>query len=160
MKKLEFWLGIFFVILLIFSIMLMLYLDIFWPTRNTKLFEISAVIASFIAATYFFTAPLRRKRKKAQEISALNDPLWDLKKEILKVFTNGPMDFGRLCVTINNACEEEVVVALKEMEAKGVVQKRKPIEDGPDFQMWGITLPDFSKLWLKLRKFFSKRRKG
>lgn len=159
MKKLEFWLGIFSVIGLIFSIMLCL--GIFWPTSNMKLLKIFTVIAFFIAATYFFIAPSRRERKKAQEIkNALNDPLWDLKKKILKVFLNGPMSFGFLIVRvdIDYSCKE-IAKALKEMEAKGVVQKRKPIEDSPDFQMWGITLPDFSKLWVNLRKFFSKRRK-
>lgn len=42
----------------------------------------------------------------------------------------------------------DVSTALKEMEANGVVEKRKPIEDDPDFQEW----------WDKLRKFFSIRR--
>ena len=86
-----------------------------------------------------------------------DDPLWDLKKKILKVFTSGPMSFGELCVTINSSCRK-IKMALGEMEAAGVVQKRKPIKDNPNFQMWGIARPDFSELWVKLRKFFSKRR--
>lgn len=156
MKKLEFWLGIFSVIGLIFSIML--YLGIFWPTSNAEAFAMFAIIGFFIAATGFFTAPSRRERKKAQEIkNALNDPRWNLKKEILKVFTSGPMGFSELCVTTNSSCRE-VAMALKEMETARVVGKRKPIEGSPTFQMWGIARPDFSKWWLELRKFFSKRR--
>ena len=110
---------------------------------------ISLVILMYLQSKKGFLK--KEKERKASD----NDPLYGLKRKILKVFTNGPMGFSELCITVDSSCKK-IAMALKEMEAVDVVGKRKPIEDNPEFQMWGIARPDFSKLWAKFKKWFKK----
>jgi len=79
-----------------------------------------------------------KKNRSAQK----EDPLWNIKEEILHELKLGPLCLSELAARLNSPANI-ILKALEEMKQAGVVDKRDYFEGDEDFQPWGIRRPSF-----------------